>query len=307
MQAVEEAPMSRLSLVVLSAALALWSLGGLPVLGQANAPAAADPQESSSEGERHVPSWAVVGETVTVVGAPLREEDLIGDYRQPRWTARRRFGETRVYVIPKGDFEFEYWLVPKVPRHGEDREIQSQYEVEMGLPHRFQLDLYLVTSKTGASGPLEADEAKFEVRWAMADWGRLWGNPTFYAEWVEVSEAPDHAELKLLLGDQLRPGIHWAANLVFEHEMGGEQTNAYELTLGASYTVKDEVFSIGAESKLAWEDDRTHRGDYARETLLGPSLQYRPLPQMHIDLATLAGLGHDSPRAKGILILGWEF
>src|ERR1051326_7561773 len=35
---------------------------------------------------------------VDVIGkAPLVEEDRIGDYAQPRWTAHRRFGETRVY------------------------------------------------------------------------------------------------------------------------------------------------------------------------------------------------------------------
>ena len=45
---------------------------------------------------------------ITVEGkAPLFEEDLIGDYSQPRWTAHRRFGETRIYVIPKGQVEFE--------------------------------------------------------------------------------------------------------------------------------------------------------------------------------------------------------
>src|SRR5207244_11793871 len=29
--------------------------------------------------------------------APLREDDRIGDYQQPRWTADRLFSETRVY------------------------------------------------------------------------------------------------------------------------------------------------------------------------------------------------------------------
>lgn len=256
----------------------------------------------------HLPSWQVAGETVTVVGkAPLREEDLIGHYRQPRWTARRRFGETRVYVIPEGDVEFEYWLVPKLRRNGEETEIEQQFEVELGLPRRFQLDLYAVVHKEGNTGTLALDETKLEVRWAMADWGRLWGNPTFYLEWVAIDSAPDHVEGKLLLGDQLAPGLHWGANLVFEHEMGGEQTNAYELTVGLSHTVRDEKLSIGAETKLAWEDVKADRGNYARELLLGPSLQIRPLPQAHLDIIMLAGLNDDAPRAKGVFILGWEF
>ena len=303
-------PQARL-LAILGAwtAATLVASAAAPGLAQGNpSDVAAQPAAAQqTEAERHLPSWQVTGETVTVVGAaPLREEELIGDYRQPRWTARRRFGETRVYVIPKGDLELEYWLVPKYKRHGEDREIQSQYEVEMGLPGRFQLDLYLVTNKTGGSGALDTDEAKLELRWALADWGRLWGNPALYAEWVEIGNAPDHAEFKLLLGEQLRPRLHWGANLVFEHEMGGELTNTYELTLGASYAVKDEVVSIGAESKLAWEDVDGRRGNYAHERLVGPSVQFRPLPQMHVDIAALAGFGNESPRAKGILIIGWE-
>jgi hypothetical protein len=305
----------KLSLVGVLMPWLVAGLVGTRLLAQENPPEqqATESEESAPPpqpaAERHLPSWQVAGETVTVVGSatlPLREEELIGDYRQPRWTARRRFAETRIYVIPKGDVELEYWLVPKLKRHGEPREIQTQYEIELGLPHRFQLDLYMVTSKVGATGDLDNNEAKLELRWAMADWGKLWGNPTLYAEWVQVGGGADHAELKLLIGDQLRPRVHWGANLVFEHEMGGEQTNAYELTLGASYAVRDEVFSAGAELKLALEDVRGRRGDFAHETLLGPSIQFRPLPQMHIDLAALAGIGDESPRAKGIIILGWE-
>ena len=257
----------------------------------------------------HLPSWQVIGETVTVVGSepPPREEQLIGKYRQPRWTARRRFGETRVYVIPQGDVEFEYWLVPKLKRDGEPREIQQQFEMEFGLPHRFQLDLYLVTNKTGSDGELDLDETKVELRYALADWGKLWGNPALYLEWKQVTEGADHVEGKLLLGGEVRPRLHWGANLVFEHEMGGEQTNAYELTLGLSRTVRDDVFSVGGEVKLAWEDVKGSRGDFSEERLIGPSFQFRPLPQMHVDLAALAGIGDESPRAKGIFIVGWEF
>src|SRR5258705_9911513 len=48
---------------------------------------------------------------VTVVGekqSELREEDRVGSYGQPRWTATRLFPGTRVYVVPEGKLEFEY-------------------------------------------------------------------------------------------------------------------------------------------------------------------------------------------------------
>ena len=138
---------------------------------------------------------------VDVVGkAPLEEEDLIGDYAQPRWTAHRRFGETRVYVIPKGMVEFEYWLRPTVPKDG-PTEFRHMYEVEFGLPGRLQLDLYAVGNKTGKEGALAIDQQKVELRYAFADWGKLWGNPTMYVEWTQNSNSPDAIEGKLLLGE----------------------------------------------------------------------------------------------------------
>lgn len=299
--------------VLLAAVLLGLSFTGRPAAAQEINPAdqAQPAPESVAEmSSDHQPSWKMVGEPVTVIGEPLsdlREEDRIGAYHQPRWTARRRFDETRVYVVPQGDFEFEYWLVPEFPREGGETEVDQQYEVEIGLPHRFQLDLYTVAHKTGNSGPLGLDQTKVELRWALADWGRLWGNPTLYLEWIGINNAPDHVETKLLFGGEIAPRLHWGANLVFEHEMGGEQTNSYEGTGGLSYTIRDEKWSVGAEAKLAWEDVKASRGTYTRETLLGPSLQFRPLPRAHVDLAALAGLGHDSPKAKMILILGWEF
>lgn len=63
---------------------------------------------------------------------------------------------------------------------------------------------------------------------------------------------------------------------------------------------------MGGEVKLAWEDVKGRRGDFAEERLVGLSIRFRPLPQMHVDLAALAGIGDESPRAKGIFIVGWE-
>src|SRR4051812_30507173 len=50
---------------------------------------------------------------LTIQGTPLpkyKDDELIGDYAQPRWTAQRLFAGTRVYVIPKGEIDFEQWF-----------------------------------------------------------------------------------------------------------------------------------------------------------------------------------------------------
>ncbi|HSU67736.1 MAG TPA: hypothetical protein VLJ39_12750, partial [Tepidisphaeraceae bacterium] len=112
---------------------------------------------------------------VNVIGSGLREEDRIGTYGQPRWTADRRFAETRVYVRPEGSLQFEYWFIPTVNRKG-PTDFETQFEVEFGLGYRLQLDIYLNPTWTGSGGSTNVNEA-LELRYALADWGKLWGNP----------------------------------------------------------------------------------------------------------------------------------
>lgn len=268
------------------------------------------PAQTATQEEKRLHSWQMPPVVVTAERETyLREEDLIGPTQQPRWTARRRFGETRVYVIPEGQIEFEYWCVPTIPRKG-NYEVKTQYEVEIGLPERFQLDLYGVTHKEGNVGPLEFDQAKFEVRWALADWGKIPGNPTLYAEWQANSNEPDHFEGKLLFGDEFAPRWHWGVNLVVENELGGDHSTAFEFNTGISYTAIDEKLSLGIETNSVLETLNGHGSTLDQrhsEHLVGPSVQWRPLPQMHIDATPLFGVTGPSPEAKLIFIIGWEF
>jgi hypothetical protein len=77
-----------------------------------------------------------------------------------------------------------------------------------------------------------------------------------------------------------------------------------------SHTIRDSKIDFGMETKLALVnelDEHGSRGPFETEFLLGPSMQFRPLPQMHIDVAPLFGVTHASPRAKIFVVLGWEF
>jgi hypothetical protein len=271
-------------------------------------PATARPQPSTEQESANHHTWEMP--PVDVFGkAPITEEDRIGDYEQPRWTAHRRFGETRVYVIPKGMVEFEYWLRPVVSKDG-PTQIRSMYEVEFGLPGRLQLDLYAVGNKEGKEGSFAIDQQKVEVRYAFADWGRIPGNPTMYLEWTQNSDGPDAVEGKLLFGGELTSRWHWGSNFVFEHEIGGIQQNSHEWTTGLSYSAQDMKLGIGAETQFAMVNElegNGTRGPLSREFLAGPSLQWRPLPQMHLDVAPLLGLTNDAPRMKLFVVLGYEF
>jgi hypothetical protein len=288
-------------MVVLSVCLAASLASAATEAGQAEEPEAGSPKYE------------------TEVRAPaLAEEDLVGGNEQPLWTAARRFPTTRIYVLPPGTVELEWWLEQKYDMQGDaPRRLRSAYELEFGLPGRLQLDMYLVTQQLGASGPLELYQEKVELRWAFARWGVIPTNPTIYVEWVHQHEGPDLIEAKLLLGGRMAPRWHWGVNLVFEHELSGPaRANEYALTTGFAYTVIDMCLSIGIELKGEMVDEDGRRWAFANwEVLGGPSIQWRPVRRMHIDLVALFGAeieeedGHGvtSPIAEPLLIVGWSF
>ena len=292
-----------LSILVCSFLLSLATNAFAQVVNPATAQQKPEaPQEQS--GKLH--TWEMP--PITVEGkAPLFEEDLIGDYGQPRWTAHRRFGETRVYVIPKGMVEFEYWLRPTFQKDGEPTKWRSLYEMEFGLPGRFQLDLYAVANKSGDDGDFVVDTQQVEVRWALADWGKIWGNPTLYGEWKQES-GPDTGELKLLLGGHIVSGWHWGSNFVWEQNTGDAKERSLEWTTGWSYSARDAKVGVGLETQLALVSELENgvRGDSSKEMLIGPSIQFRFIPQMHLDIAPLFGVSKNAPRSKWFIVFGWE-
>jgi hypothetical protein len=265
-----------------------------------------EPQPNEGRARR-IPSYEQP--PVEPPGAPVRElaeEDRIGAYGQPRWTAHRRFPTTRIYVRPEGYFELEWWIRNKVPRHGAPAETLTQFEAELGLGHRLQLDLYLDAEKVGHDDEFKLAGERIELRYALADWDVIPGNPTLYFEY-HAKDGPDAVEGKLLLGGEIAPRWHWGINGVFEREISGALTNEFAVTAGVSYTVLDTRLSLGAEGKLAFANTREDRGSFSTEALLGPSIQWRPLPASHIDIAPLFGLSEESPVVETFIVVGWEF
>jgi len=250
-------------------------------------------------------------EQIIVVGKPLplyKDDELIGDYAQPRWTAQRLFSGTRVYVIPKGEVDIEQWFRFQVPKHGGPTNLTAQSEIEFGLPYRLQLDLYLTNKHDlGVEDDNSSTGNSVELRWAFADWGKIWGNPAVYLEYTSMSGEPDLVETKLLLGDAFAPGWHWGINVSVEQQMSGERTTEKQFTAGISHSVIDHVLEVGVETRLGWTDARGSRGTYESDLQVGPSIRFRPLTQMHIDIAPLFGLTNESKQLNGYLIFGWEF
>jgi hypothetical protein len=281
---------------------------------QAGNPATAQP--GASQDKKKIEREQVV----VVKGTVYSEEDRVGPYKQPEWTQHRRWPTTRVYVQqPPGEVEFEQWLEIRVPKKGgKNNETRLRQEFEFGLGGRFQLDLYMLEVYKQRQNTAGVEENFFEwrgwsaeLRWAVADYDEIFGNPTLYFEYILLNEGGDTIEPKLLLGGEVAPGWHWGVNFVYERELQGERdrTEEFKITIGFSHTLIDKYLSIGIAGETAYEvehEDST-RGERSREVHIGPSLQFRPVPKAHIDIEPLWGVTGESKRLKMFIVFGWDF
>jgi hypothetical protein len=53
------------------------------------------------------------------------------------------------------------------------------------------------------------------LRWALADWGKLWFNPALKAEYRLANAQADFYELSLSLGDQFAERWHWGVDFFY--------------------------------------------------------------------------------------------
>ncbi len=247
-------------------------------------------------------------EVVRMNTSLLSEEQATGVTGRPEWTGSRRFPGTRVYIQKEpGQIGIESWWRFKRHRDGtvSNRLLE---EIEIGLPHRMQLDLYSDVEGDGR-GAFHLQSFNIELRWALADWGQIWGNPTVYGEYKIADKhwGPDVYEFKLLLGDQLAPQWHWGVNFVWEAETGGEREQEFQVTGGLSYTVIDGKFGVGVEAFYDHVTVRGARGDAANIFAIGPSLQWRVTDRLHVDLNCMFGTNEDTDRHIAYLVVGYDF
>ena len=310
--------------VSLLCAVALPALAAEPVVGAGDAAADQTSVQPERSREPDQPDHSSVQpdatkktETTVVGERAWDEQSTVGPYQQPKWTDRRRFPGVRLYVAPPGAATFEFWLEVKTPFGGDSR-VRTLYELAFGLGHHLQLDLYVRTQSEGTQ-PMFIESERVELRWALADWGVLPGNPTLYLEWIRQTDGPNKAELKALFGGELSPRLFWGLNLFFERELWGfEQGHEYGFTAGLTYSLRDSKLSLGGEARVELVDTRTTRfTPLGIELLVGPSVSWRPVPAAHVLLVWYVGpeLSRDDGTApfraafvmQPTLVGGWRF
>jgi len=233
----------------------------------------------------------------------LRQDMPVGPYNQPEWTTERGFGTSRVYVRPPGTIEFNQFWTPEF-KDGEE-EHSFREEVEIGLPYRLQLDLYQNW------GIEEGDTVyrgwSLELRYALANWGKIPLNPTLYGEWNFNDEAPDKGELKLLLGETFGRRWNWAGNFTYEQEVSGEREQEFALSSALTYALIDQTLNAGVEMLWEHKTSKDIRSDPEIEFLVGPSINVRPTRNTFITAAPLFGITDDSPDYEVFVSAGFNF
>ena len=234
----------------------------------------------------------------------LSEEQYVGAYGRPEWTTARRFPGTRVYLQqePWGT-GFEQWVRYRHFRDGTSQ-MRFQEEIEIGLPHRFQLDLY-ETWSVNQDRHTQQEEWSAEIRYALADWGKIPLNPTLYLEYSKHNHDPDAIEGKLLLGTDISTRWHWGLNLICEQELSRSRNTELAVSQGLSYTIVDGKLGAGVE--MRYSHQKADGSPASNEFLIGPSVQWRITPRMHLDIAPMFGCTQDSPRVEAFLVFGIDF
>ena len=282
-----------------------------PLLATLAAAAATAAPTGSAQQDASAPPrrWQLDEVVVESEHAPLlREQDLVGPAMQPGWTTGRRFLTTEVYVIPDGHADFEAFATSSIARdhQGGGTEWSFSQGVGIGLPNRFQLDLSLLEDHDTTDGHTLGG-GLFEVRWALADWNAIWGNPTLALGFETLAARPDRLEPHLLLGGEICDAWVWGANLGVGWELSDGREVEYALAGGISHTIIDEQFALGAEAVLSFIDPADAGSDLETSFLIGPSVQWRPFADAALRCAPLVGIGGDSPAAEIHLNLEWEF
>ena len=247
---------------------------------------------------------AIAVQEVTVTAKKYPLQTRVGEYNQPLWSTMRMFPSTRVYVMnPPGTGMYEKWFDIRDRRNG-PAQVRMRDEFTFGLGKRLQVDLYSHTVYDGEAG----DKAfawrgfSWEVRYALANWGKIWGNPTLYFE-HKLLNGYMGIEPKLLLGDNLGKNGIWGLNLIYEGNLAPtreQQEREYAGTASYGYMLNNDL-TVGASTMY-----RNNDGNSA-EYYIGPLVQYRFNGRTYLSVEVMPGLTQESKVSRSTVILAWRF
>ncbi len=263
----------------------------------------------------------------------------------PEWTQDRSFTSTRFWLLDPGQFESETWLRTRIfPEVGGVRapaELLLQHEIEIGVWPHIQIDLYenmTFNVEDDGARRVQQEGNQLEARIAIPSYyGQLFGNPVIYLEWHPRHNAPDRAEIRLLMGGSLTRWMYLVVNPYVESNL--EPTDVFTAaidpttlmstvvksskfiadmefgtTVAAGFRITDG-FRLSAELKIGAD----MLGDEANKLhfvwFLGPGFIWKPLPPkyrkyfkiMGTCLFAMPGTNVGAQQFEPLVILGSQF
>jgi hypothetical protein len=188
------------------------------------------------------------------------------------------FGDKRSYVwtyeylvMPRGEFEFEYYLTLALPdKDKSDINIWKYYlEFEHGIADNMDIALYQVFKQTNGQNGSHYQYSGFKVRlrYRIGEKGKFFIDPLLYFEYIQESNfsKPGKFEGKVILAKDIGR-FNFAYNHTIEREFGSSGETEYEYALGLSYEISP-LLRLGLESKgnysegkYAWGPTISHGG-----------------------------------------------
>ena len=244
--------------------------------------------------------------TVIVTAKKYPLQTKVGPYNQPLWSTMRMFPSTRVYVMnPPGSVMYEKWFDIRDRRDG-PAQIRMRDEFTFGLGKRLQLDLYSHTVYDGENGNKTFSWRGFswELRYALADWGKIWGNPTIYYE-MKMIDGYWGIEPNLLLGDRIGNNGIWGLNLIYEGNLADTKEDRepeYASTASYGYFINNDL-TLGVSGMYR----RNDFGGGSNEVYFGPLIQYRFNGHAYLTIETMPGFTQESKASRSTIIFAWRF
>jgi hypothetical protein len=243
-----------------------------------------------------------------IVNAKIPNQfDTVGEYNQPVWTTTRMFPTTRAYVMtPPGAVKYEKWFDFRDRKDG-PTQIRMRDELSFGLGNRMQLDLYNHTVYDGPSEDKKFGWRGFswELRYALADWGKIPGNPTLYFE-HKMLNGTQGIEPKLLLSDRIgQTDWVWATNFIYEANLAkGKEAQEREYAVTASIgKILSNKLSVGATAHYRYHNYENN----IKELYIGPNMNYRIGQNARVSLEYLPLVSNEGKYdSRGFFIFAWD-
>jgi hypothetical protein len=274
----------------------------------------------------------ICAQTTTSEAVVVTGEEVPSAYGATPDFSRSRFSNlTNAYVLPPGAVYFGLIYQGDSLRFNRPDSMLTQ-EVEIGLPHR--LGLAFENSSEFYRSNTQDRSFSIEGRYALADWNKIFLNPTVFLEYkqgigtifhdegppapLEKGEAqeflaeheplPDAFEARLLLAQNFGK-FEWALNGFFEQEVGGDRGREVGFAQSMMFPVTaDERLKVGVEMQFTVFNDSGIRNGPDPDSyrfIIGPTIAWKPSANTRFDVSPLFGVTDDSPHASVFLVFSY--